>query len=105
MLRVLFVKLKNFFHYAATHGLIYNVKKGEFMVFKTAGKCPEAIPSIITNGINLKEVTRFKYLEHILADDLNNDDDIEIAQGTGDPKDRVGPQTRALYGSFQSNTL
>ncbi|XP_026314439.1 uncharacterized protein LOC113226125 [Hyposmocoma kahamanoa] len=63
--------------YAASHGLIYNVKKSEFMVFKAAGRCPESFPAISLNGMSVKQVSHFKYLGHILADDLKDDDDVE----------------------------
>lgn len=63
--------------YAASRGLIYNTRKTEFMVFKAAGKCPDTIPTITLNGANIKQVTKFKYLGHILVDDLKDDDDVE----------------------------
>ncbi|XP_045541720.1 uncharacterized protein LOC106712835 [Papilio machaon] len=63
--------------YAASHGLIYNVKKSEFMLFKAASRGPDILPPINLNGTRLNRVTRFKYLGHILADDLKDDDDVE----------------------------
>ncbi|XP_026746094.1 uncharacterized protein LOC113507436, partial [Trichoplusia ni] len=64
--------------YAASYGLIYNAKKTEFMVFGAADKCPGKIISITLNGANIKQVTKFKYLlDHILVDDLKDDDDVE----------------------------
>ncbi|XP_026328639.1 uncharacterized protein LOC113236695 [Hyposmocoma kahamanoa] len=63
--------------YAASHGLIYNVKNCEFMIFKAAGRCPETFPSITLNGMSVKQEFRFKYLGHILADVLKDDDDVE----------------------------
>ncbi|KAJ8720685.1 hypothetical protein PYW08_006150 [Mythimna loreyi] len=58
-------------------GLMYNVRKTEFMVFKAVGKCPDTFPSITLNGLNVKQVTKFKYLGHILVDDLKDDEDVE----------------------------
>lgn len=63
--------------YAVSHGLIYNVKKCEYVVFKAAGKCPEKIPDIMLNGLSLNRVNKFKYLGHYLTDDLKDDVDIE----------------------------
>ncbi|KAL0810266.1 hypothetical protein ABMA28_010428 [Loxostege sticticalis] len=51
--------------YAKYHGLVYNVKKSEYMVFKAAG------------NVNLKRVFKFKYLGHYIADDLKDHVDIE----------------------------
>ncbi|CAK1579855.1 unnamed protein product [Parnassius mnemosyne] len=63
--------------YAASHGLVYNTEKSQYMVFRVAGRCPESIPAINLNGSELKRVYQFKYLGHILADDLRDDLDIE----------------------------
>lgn len=63
--------------YAAGHGLSYNVKKTEYMVFEAAGKCPDNKTNITLNGLNIKRVTKFKYLGHIITSDLKDDNDIE----------------------------
>ncbi|XP_063838778.1 uncharacterized protein LOC135087843 [Ostrinia nubilalis] len=63
--------------YAESHGLIYNAKKSECMVFHSRGKCPDNIPSIKLNGAPLKKVEEFKYLGHLVTSDLKDDADIE----------------------------
>ncbi|XP_026325027.1 uncharacterized protein LOC113234014 [Hyposmocoma kahamanoa] len=63
--------------FAASHGLTYNVKKCEFVVFKAAGKCTDTFPSITLNGMSVKQVSRFKYLGHILTNDPKGDDEVE----------------------------
>ncbi|XP_028162388.1 uncharacterized protein LOC114354288, partial [Ostrinia furnacalis] len=63
--------------YAAKHGLKYNVKKSEFMVFRGKNKLPNSIPPLTLNGAILKRVSQFKYLGHIVTEDLKDDKDIE----------------------------
>ncbi|XP_063630079.1 uncharacterized protein LOC134801443 [Cydia splendana] len=63
--------------YASSHGLIYNGKKSEVMVFKAGSKCPSHVPPVRLNGTALERVSRFKYLGHIVTDDLKDDEDIE----------------------------
>ncbi|CAH2104113.1 unnamed protein product [Euphydryas editha] len=64
--------------YARKHGLIYNVKKSEVMVFRAqGGKRPESVPVIKLNGSELKRVYQFKYLGHYVTDDLDDLVDIE----------------------------
>ncbi|KAL0893463.1 hypothetical protein ABMA27_013667 [Loxostege sticticalis] len=63
--------------YAASHGLVYNVKKSQVMVFGARSKQLEGIPSILLNNCCLQRVRKFKYLGHMLTPDLNDDDDIE----------------------------
>lgn len=63
--------------YAISHGLKYNAKKSELMVFKSGTKCPSDVPPVCLSGVPLKRVHRFKYLGHVLSDDLKDDDDIE----------------------------
>ncbi|XP_061704038.1 uncharacterized protein LOC133515508 [Cydia pomonella] len=63
--------------YASSHGLIYNGKKSEVMVFKAGNKCPSHVPPVRLNGTGLVRVNRFKYLGHIVTDDLKDDEDIE----------------------------
>ncbi|CAG9103211.1 unnamed protein product [Plutella xylostella] len=63
--------------YAEKHGLKYNVTKSEIMIFKTENKLPQEIPSFLLCKNELNCVTRFKYLGHIVTDDLKDDEDIE----------------------------
>lgn len=63
--------------YALSHGLLYNTKKSECMVFRAGGKCPDSIPSIKLNSVPLKRVDTFKYLGHLVTSDLKDDTDIE----------------------------
>ncbi|XP_047984805.1 uncharacterized protein LOC125225240 [Leguminivora glycinivorella] len=63
--------------YARAHNLKYNVTKSEFMVFKAGSKCPSHIPPIRLNGMQLKRVSSFKYLGHLVTDDFRDDADIE----------------------------
>ncbi|XP_022830188.1 uncharacterized protein LOC111359005 [Spodoptera litura] len=63
--------------YAAAHGLSYNVKKCEYMVFGVGGKCRDMEFEIALNKIPIKRVSSFKYLGHFLADNLKDDMDIE----------------------------
>ncbi|XP_063536807.1 uncharacterized protein LOC134746367, partial [Cydia strobilella] len=63
--------------YASSHGLLYNGKKSEIMIFKAGNKYPTIIPPVQLNGIALTRVTRFKYLGHVVTDDLKDDADME----------------------------
>lgn len=63
--------------YAESHGLIYNSKKSEFIVFEAGGKCPDTVPPILLCGSTLNRVYEFKYLGHIITADLKDDRDIE----------------------------
>ncbi|XP_045785035.1 uncharacterized protein LOC123880774 [Maniola jurtina] len=63
--------------YAATHGLKYNVRKTEVMIFKAGTKCPTYVPPLKLNGVTLNRVHKFKYLGHLLTEDLKDDDDME----------------------------
>lgn len=63
--------------FAASHGLQYNVKKSEFMVFAPKGKCPESLSPIMLDGTALKRVSQFKYLGHIVSENLSDEADIE----------------------------
>ncbi|XP_047027982.1 uncharacterized protein LOC124636075 [Helicoverpa zea] len=64
--------------YAQMHGLSYNVRKSELLVFKAdGGKCPESVPVVKLSGHELKRVYQFKYLGHYVTDDLNDHVDIE----------------------------
>lgn len=63
--------------YAKEHGLKYYVLKSEYMVFMAGSKCPSYVPPILLNGQQVKRVHMFKYLGHLLTDDLRDDADIE----------------------------
>ncbi|KAJ8704762.1 hypothetical protein PYW08_012082 [Mythimna loreyi] len=63
--------------FAACHGLKYNTVKSELMVFKAGTKSPDQIPPVTLNGIQMKVVTCFKYLGHIVTDHLRDDDDMD----------------------------
>jgi hypothetical protein len=63
--------------YAIHHGLKYNEKKSEFMVFRGSCKQPKKVPSVLLNGSQLKRVTQFKYLGHIVTENLKDDIDIQ----------------------------
>lgn len=63
--------------YAGEHGLVYNCKKSELLIFKAGKKGPTCVPPVKLNGTTLKRVTSFKYLGHIVNAELNDDEDIE----------------------------
>ncbi|KAA5589313.1 hypothetical protein F3G61_31360, partial [Pseudomonas aeruginosa] len=63
--------------YALSHGLVYNTKKSECMVFQARGRCLDNIPSVKLNGTPLRRVDTFKYLGHFVTSDLRDDTDIE----------------------------
>ncbi|XP_063529607.1 uncharacterized protein LOC134740884 [Cydia strobilella] len=47
------------------------------MIFKAGSNCPSSVPPVYLNGAPLKRVHKFKYLGHVLTDDLIDDSDIE----------------------------
>ncbi|XP_013144898.1 PREDICTED: uncharacterized protein LOC106108310, partial [Papilio polytes] len=63
--------------YANTHGLVYNVSKSELILFRARGRKREHIPPIKLNGVDLRRVSSFKYLGHVVTEDLKDDNDIE----------------------------
>ncbi|CAK1587165.1 unnamed protein product [Parnassius mnemosyne] len=63
--------------YAEAHGLKYNVAKSELMVFKVGTKKPNFVPPVTLGGVALKRATEFKYLGHVVTEDLKDDKDIE----------------------------
>ncbi|XP_063620691.1 uncharacterized protein LOC134793096 [Cydia splendana] len=63
--------------FASSHGLKYNAKKSELMIFRAGTKCPSEVPPVRLSGVPLKRVYQFKYLGHVLTDDLKDDEDIE----------------------------
>ncbi|KAJ8714409.1 hypothetical protein PYW07_002634 [Mythimna separata] len=62
--------------FVASHGLVYNVKKSVYMVFKSGPKSPPVQP-LYLNGESLNRVYKFKYLGHWVTDDLKDDVDME----------------------------
>ncbi|KAJ8734141.1 hypothetical protein PYW07_014692 [Mythimna separata] len=64
--------------YACGHGLLYNGKKSQFMVFEAGGaRCPDTIPQIKLCDVPLERVSQFKYLGHLLTTDLKDHADME----------------------------
>ncbi|KAI5632021.1 hypothetical protein NE865_15256 [Phthorimaea operculella] len=62
--------------YACKHGLTYNVKKTEIVIFKYR-RGPDCVPPVFLNSEPIKLVESFKYLGHIITSDLTDDADIE----------------------------
>ncbi|XP_059057457.1 uncharacterized protein LOC131851051 [Achroia grisella] len=69
--------LKTCEEYAESHGLRYNVKKSEVMIFHGKNSTQRSMPAVCLYGTPLNRVSRFKYLGHIVSGDLNDDYDIE----------------------------
>ncbi|XP_046975980.1 uncharacterized protein LOC124542091 [Vanessa cardui] len=63
--------------YAEAHGLKYNAKKSEVLVFKSGAKGYCTIPTISLCGSPLRRVTSFKYLGHWVTQDLRDNADID----------------------------
>lgn len=65
-------------NYALRHGMQYNDKKSELMLV-TGGKNkpPQTVPPVFLNGNKLNIVKQFRYLGHIITNDLKDDCDIE----------------------------
>lgn len=63
--------------YAAEHGLIYNSKKSQCMVFQGGQTKVTEMPPLFLNGTPLERVDRFKYLGHVVTPCLRDDADIE----------------------------
>lgn len=63
--------------YAGAHGLRYNVKKSELLVFKSKGFKTSTVPPLLLSGVPLARVARFKYLGHWITEDLADAEDIE----------------------------
>ena len=62
--------------YGKANDIIYNSKKSVTMTIRCK-MCKELkFPLFTLNGIEMKEVTEFKYLGHILTNDLSDDKDI-----------------------------
>jgi exonuclease III len=63
--------------YAGAHGLRYNPKKSEYMIFKSGSKIYSLDSPITLCGAPLNRVSKFKYLGHWVTDDLCDNNDIE----------------------------
>lgn len=63
--------------YAEQHGLRYNPMKSELLVFRGGNKSPTFIPPVRINGSLIQIVTQFKYLGHVVTEDLKDNLDME----------------------------
>ena len=64
--------------YAAKHGLLYNIKKSQHMVFEAgSARCPDNVSHVRLNNVPLDRVYQFKYLGHIVTADLRDHADLE----------------------------
>ncbi|XP_063536027.1 uncharacterized protein LOC134745864 [Cydia strobilella] len=63
--------------YAKLHGLQYNPKKSEIMVFKAGTKTRTFVPRVELQGTPISVVDSVKYLGHMITRDLSDDLDIE----------------------------
>ncbi|KAJ0180808.1 hypothetical protein K1T71_004212 [Dendrolimus kikuchii] len=63
--------------YAVNHGLRYNVKKSEVMIFKSGAKSYDIILEVYLCGKPISRVSKFKYLGHWVTEDLKDDCDID----------------------------
>ncbi|RVE40147.1 hypothetical protein evm_015203, partial [Chilo suppressalis] len=62
--------------YVKGHGLRYNSKKSETMVFKADNKTYSIVPNVSLDGSPLNRVEQFKYLGHWITSNLNDNLDI-----------------------------
>ena len=63
--------------YASSHGLVYNSKKTEMIVFRSGNRCLTDVPPLTLKGVTVQRVYQFKYLGHLLTDRLTDDVDME----------------------------
>ncbi|XP_061718277.1 uncharacterized protein LOC133525883 [Cydia pomonella] len=63
--------------YSVRHGLRYNGKKSEVLVFKAGRKSYKTVPPVTLGGEPLRVTKTFKYLGHWVTEDLKDDLDIE----------------------------
>lgn len=63
--------------YAEDHGLKYNPSKSELLVFRGVNKSPPHVPPLMLCGLPVQRVTQFKYLGHIVTEELKDDMDME----------------------------
>ncbi|XP_073950032.1 uncharacterized protein, partial [Choristoneura fumiferana] len=55
----------------------YNVKKSELMIFQSKTRKLVTVPPVLLNGVALARVKEFKYIGHVVTEDLKDDKDIE----------------------------
>jgi hypothetical protein len=63
--------------YASEHGLKYNCKKSEILIFKADTQKPAFVPPVVLDGSVMKIVDKFRYLGHMLTEDMKDDVDME----------------------------
>ncbi|XP_072929569.1 uncharacterized protein [Epargyreus clarus] len=63
--------------YAGEHGISYNTKNSEYLIFRGKNKPSPFKPVIRLCGSPLKQVAYFKYLGHVFTERLDDDSDIE----------------------------
>ena len=63
--------------YASEHDILFNAKKSVCMIFKTNFVDVYNVPKFYLCGDLLKFVEEYKYLGHIICNDLNDDRDIK----------------------------
>ncbi|KAJ8710817.1 hypothetical protein PYW08_009332 [Mythimna loreyi] len=63
--------------YARVHGLLYNEQKSELVVFQARGRKLGDVAPVLLNAVALRRVSEFKYLGHVVTEDLKDDRDIE----------------------------
>ncbi|CAH2211020.1 jg3028, partial [Pararge aegeria aegeria] len=55
----------------------YNVKKSEVKISKAGAKCPKFVPLVKINGVAFQMVYKFKYLGHVVSEDLEDNADMD----------------------------
>ncbi|XP_045503537.1 uncharacterized protein LOC123700380 [Colias croceus] len=73
-LRKLLEKCEDF---AVAHGLRYNVKKSNLLVFQSRGFKVDSVPPVFLDNTPLQRVSQYKYLGHWVTDELVDDADIK----------------------------
>ncbi|PZC80655.1 hypothetical protein B5X24_HaOG214222 [Helicoverpa armigera] len=63
--------------YAEEHGLKYNAKKSELLVFRAKRMNASCVPPVTLGGVALHQVTQFVYLGHVVNEELTDDLDVE----------------------------
>ncbi|XP_060804982.1 uncharacterized protein LOC106137462 [Amyelois transitella] len=86
--------------YALTHGLRYNAKKSEFMVFKAGSKQYKA-PAVTLCGTPLHQVSSFKYLGHWITETMSDDVDIERERRALSVRCNMLAHARRAYGALR----
>ncbi|KAJ2937575.1 hypothetical protein O0L34_g12973 [Tuta absoluta] len=97
--------------YATAHNMLYNASKSAYMIFKSANT-PAAIPPLYLDGQTLERTYTFKYLGHLIRDDLRDEDDLERQRRATCVKGNMlarrfsrcsPPVKRALFTTFCTN--